>query len=155
MGVPTTKIGAFGCILSIFASSGCTFYGGVSSADKTEQKTTPVFESAIFSQEEANADFQPWGVFHSYFQGRSIGAENILMGTASIKPGQEIHPPHAHFEEEFLMIIEGNGEWSLNGETMPAKEGDVLYAKPWDEHGVTNTGETTMIFVVWKWGEEK
>ncbi|MGH7455310.1 MAG: cupin domain-containing protein [bacterium] len=71
-----------------------------------------------------------------------------------IKPGQEIHPPHQHAEEEFLMIIEGQGTWHLNGKTFAAHKGDVLYAAPWDMHGIKNTGKTSLSFVVWKWNNK-
>lgn len=27
----------------------------------------------------------------------------------------------------------------------------MLYAAPWDVHGITNTGTTPLTFVVWKW----
>jgi quercetin dioxygenase-like cupin family protein len=70
---------------------------------------------------------------------------------AVIKPGVEIHPPHEHSDEEFLLVTQGSGEWSVDGEVFKANTGDMLYAAPWDEHGVKNTGDIDLVFVVFKW----
>jgi hypothetical protein len=42
----------------------------------------------------------------------------------------------------------------LNGKDVPAKKGDVVYAAPWDFHGLTNTGSTPLTFFVVKWGSK-
>ena len=63
----------------------------------------------------------------------------MLSGYVDLKPGQEPHPPHAHVDEEFLYLVEGSGTWFLNGKTIPAKTGDVLYTAPNDLHGIKNT----------------
>jgi len=68
-----------------------------------------------------------------------------------IDSGREIHPPHRHAEEEFLMVVEGEGTWHLLGEGRPATAGDLLYPAPWDVHDITNTGDGPLRFVVWKW----
>lgn len=49
------------------------------------------------------------------------------------------------------MVVEGEGTWHLLGEERPAKAGDLLYTAPWDVHGITNTGDVPLRFVVWKW----
>ncbi|MGB5371152.1 MAG: cupin domain-containing protein [Flavobacteriaceae bacterium] len=56
------------------------------------------------------------------------------------------------------MLTKGNGVWSLNGESIVAKTGDLLYVKPWEMHGLTNTGKDTLNFFVIRWngkGREK
>lgn len=110
-----------------------------------------VFSTHVISEKDAIREDADWGVFRKYFEGSTVGTKNVLSGTAEIKPGMEIHPPHTHEEEEYLMIMEGEGSWTINGETFPAKAGDILYAKPWDSHGIENTGDTTLKFVFWKW----
>lgn len=104
---------------------------------------------------DAAADQADWGTFYAYYTGESYGVDEGLFGVAEIKPGQEIHPPHQHPDEEYLMVLEGNGEWYYEvegvGTTMPARAGDVLYSAPWDMHGIKNTGTETLRFVVFKW----
>lgn len=110
--------------------------------------------SAILSQQQAKRQDFDWGTLYTYYEGESYGTKDALAAVAVIKPGQEIHPPHEHAEEEYLMVLEGEGTWSLNGKTQPARAGDMQYAAPWDVHGVSNTGDTPLAFVVWKWNNK-
>jgi mannose-6-phosphate isomerase-like protein (cupin superfamily) len=110
--------------------------------------------SAIVSQQEARREDFEWGTLYTYYQGESHGTTEGLAAVAAIKPGQEIHPPHQHAEEEYLMVLEGGGMWSLNGRERPAKQGDMQYAAPWDVHGIRNTGSVPLRFVVWKWNSK-
>jgi len=107
--------------------------------------------SAIVSQREAQRQDFDWGTLYTYYQGESFGTKDGLAAVAVIKPGREIHPPHQHAEEEYLMVVEGRGTWHLNGRERPAQPGDMQYAAPWDVHGVRNTGSVPLRFVVWKW----
>ena len=112
---------------------------------------SPALDSAIWSQSDADRDDADWGTFFAYHAGETFGTVDALAGVAVIQPGEEIHPPHEHAEEEFLMVLEGSGTWHLLGEERPAVAGDLLYAAPWDVHGITNTGDVPLRFVVWKW----
>lgn len=107
--------------------------------------------SKVLSQTDVAPAVEPWGEFYPYFTEDTPATRNHLTGVAVIRPGQEIHPPHRHSEEEVLMVLEGEGTWSLLGEDFPAKAGDILYAKPWDIHGIRNTGASDLRFVVVKY----
>jgi mannose-6-phosphate isomerase-like protein (cupin superfamily) len=107
--------------------------------------------SAIRGQAEARRAVSDWGTLYTYFEGESYGTRDGLAAVAVIKPGREIHPPHEHAEEEYLMVLEGQGTWHLNGRERPARAGDLQYAAPWDVHGIRNTGRVPLRFVVWKW----
>ena len=110
-------------------------------------------DSAVISEADAKRLDEAWGKIFIYTDEgttTTYGTKNSLSAMAEILPGQEIHPPHQHTAEEFMYIIEGNGTWSLNGKTSPAKAGDMLYAKPWDMHGITNTGNSPLRFFVVK-----
>ncbi len=52
------------------------------------------------------------------------------------------------------MVTEGTGTWHLNGTEFKAVAGDMLYAAPWEIHGIKNTGDTPLVFVVWKWNNK-
>lgn len=106
--------------------------------------------TSVVTQADAAAEPADWGTFYTYYTGESYGSSDLLVGVAVIDAGEEIHPPHRHAEEEYLMVTEGEGTWSVNGEEFPAHAGDVMYAAPWDVHGITNTGDTPLTFVVWK-----
>lgn len=110
--------------------------------------------SEVVRLADAGADQQDWGVFYPHFTGETPATRDMLTGVADIKPGQLIHPPHRHAEEEFLMVISGEGTWSLKGKEFPAAAGDILYAAPWDIHGIENTGAETLRFVVFKYNPQ-
>lgn len=110
--------------------------------------------SAILARDAAQRQDFEWGSLYTYFEGESYGTQDGLAAVAVIEPGQEIHPPHLHAEEEYLMVVEGSGTWHLNGEDRPAHAGDMLYAAPWDVHGIKNTGTEPLTFVVWKWNNK-
>ena len=115
---------------------------------------TDVQPSAIVAEKDALREDFNWGSLYSYYRTETFGTKDVLAAVAVIKPGREIHPPHQHAEEEYLMVVAGNGTWSLNGKERPAKTGDMQYAAPWDLHGIKNTGRTPLRFVVWKWNSK-
>jgi mannose-6-phosphate isomerase-like protein (cupin superfamily) len=112
---------------------------------------TPPIETAVVSATAATVERFDWGELITYFAGDSYAATESLSAVAVIKPGREIHPPHVHSEEEYLLVLEGEGTWTLQGRGFPATAGDMLYAAPWDEHGIRNTGDVPLKFVVFKW----
>ena len=111
-------------------------------------------ESQIYTRDAVDHQANEWGdlIVYTPENGTSTyGTKNTLTAVAEIKPGQQIHPPHQHSGEEFIYILEGNGVWSMEGKELPLKQGDMMYAEPWDWHGLTNTGSTTLKFFVMKW----
>ena len=109
------------------------------------------FKTQVIPQAKAAIDEGEGWIFYSYHNDETFGTSQSLAGMAVIKPGVEIHPPHEHSDEEFLLVTQGSGEWSVEGEVFKANTGDMLYAAPWDEHGVKNTGDIDLVFVVFKW----
>jgi quercetin dioxygenase-like cupin family protein len=90
-----------------------------------QQRRAAEQASAIRSIQEAQRQDFDWGTLYTYFQNESYGTRDGLAAVAVIKPGREIHPPHQHPEEEYLMVVEGEGTWHLNGSEKPAKPGDM------------------------------
>src|SRR5262249_62047087 len=80
-----------------------------------------------------------WGEWLRYFRGDTHGTKDMVVLAVTLKPGQAPHPPHRHAEEEFMIIAEGRGTWTLDGKEDAAKKGDVVYAAPWSMHGLKNT----------------
>lgn len=107
--------------------------------------------SAIISQDQSVADIADWGTFNAYFTDDTHVLKPVLVGVAKIKAGEKIHHLHRHADEEYLMVTEGRGTWSLNGETREAKKGDILFARAWDYHGITAAPDSPLEFVVFKY----
>lgn len=107
--------------------------------------------SAILSEAQVSEDKADWGSFFPYFTEDTHLLKPVLVGVAKIEAGQQIHPPHRHADEEYLMVTQGRGTWYLNGETREAKEGDILFARAWDYHGVKAADDSPLEFVVFKY----
>ena len=108
-------------------------------------------QSVILSQSDVAGDGGDWGTFFPYFAEDTHVLKPVLVGVAKIEPGQEIHPAHRHADEEYLMVTKGRGTWYLNGVETEAKEGDILFARAWDYHGVRAAADSPLEFVVFKY----
>lgn len=111
-----------------------------------------VMQTNVISVEKAKTQTFDWGTLITYYQGDTETTVDALSAIAIINPGMEIHPPHKHAEEEYLLVLEGSGVWTVKNKDIAANAGDMLYAKPWDLHGIKNTGNKPLKFAVFKWG---
>jgi quercetin dioxygenase-like cupin family protein len=110
-------------------------------------KPTPL-KSQILGWEAARSHVADWGEMRTYFTGETPATKDVLVAGAVVEPGKAVHRAHRHPQEEYLILVQGSGTWSLDGKESPAKKGDVLYAAPWAYHGLVNTGEEPLIFAV-------
>ena len=108
-------------------------------------------ESQIIAQADVAAEQADWGTFFPYFTADTHALSPVLVGVAEIKAGEQIHPPHRHADEEYMMITRGQGIWTLNGQDSPAQQGDVLFARSWDYHGIKAANGSPLEFVVFKY----
>lgn len=125
------------------------FLGSVSSAQGSSELHG--LSSNIAKLKDASVSNYDGAKFYLHMLGSTHGTVKSLAGYAEIEPGNEVHPAHKHQDEEFLMIIGGEGTWNLNGVVSPANTGDMLYTAPCDLHGIFNSGTVPLKFVVWRW----
>jgi len=107
-----------------------------------------LLKSGVVSFEDAPGHQADWGEMRRYFTGETAGTKDVLTAVAIVQPGKAVHRAHRHAQEEYLILVEGAGTWSLDGKESPAKRGDILYTEPWVYHGLTNTSSEPLIFVV-------
>lgn len=117
-------------------------------AAQTADPSPKPLKSGIVSFDDAKSHQADWGEMRRYFSGETSGTKDVLTAVAIVKPGKAVHRAHRHAQEEYLVLAEGSGTWSLDGKEFPAKRGDILYTEPWVYHGLTNTGTDQLIFVV-------
>ena len=118
-------------------------------SDAADPKPKPsLLKSEIVRFDEAEPLHADWGELRFYFRGETLSTKNVLTAVATVKPGQAVHPSHRHAEEEYLVVASGTGVWSLAGKETPAKPGDILYVEPWVYHGLVNTGDEPLVFMV-------
>ncbi|MFT6970060.1 MAG: mannose-6-phosphate isomerase-like protein (cupin superfamily) [Roseivirga sp.] len=136
-------------ILGLCMAGSLGFYLGMDYA-KPDLKS---IDTQVFTTAKAAKTVDVWGRMGVFTSDETITFGTSLMFTAVIDvlPWQEVHPPHRHLEEELLFITRGSGVWSINGKEQVANAQDLLYAQPWDTHGLLNTGSDTLTFFVAKW----
>jgi quercetin dioxygenase-like cupin family protein len=104
--------------------------------------------------EEAVPTRGEWGEWHRFFRSDTHGTKDMIVLAVTLKPGQAPHPPHRHAEEEFMILADGSGTWTLNGKEVAAKKGDVVYAAPWTMHGLKNSGDSPLTYYMVKWNNK-
>ncbi len=107
-----------------------------------------LLKSGVVTWNTAALHEADWGQMRTYFRGQTPGTKDVLTAVALVEPGKALHRSHRHSHEEYLIIAAGSGTWSLAGKEFPAQRGDILYVEPWVYHGLTNTGQEPLIFIV-------
>ena len=117
-----------------------------------EGRQQTALDSRIYSISDARNSKGEWGEINIYTEDatQTVGTESMLTASLTFLPGKQLQPPHQHADEEFQYVIEGEGTWSLNGKEQPLKDGDLMYTKPWDWHGIRNSGDKPLRFFVFK-----
>jgi mannose-6-phosphate isomerase-like protein (cupin superfamily) len=93
----------------------------------------------------------PFGVQHIYYQGSTDMLQIFESGSLSLKSGMEPHPPHRHPEEEIMVVTEGSGDISVEGEITKVGPGSMMFTGGNRLHGIKNTGKTPLLFYYVKW----
>ena len=81
--------------------------------------------------------------------GDQTGMSRVLTNLVRLPPGKESFITHAHaVEEEFIFILEGTGQVTLDGAAHQVGPGDFI-GFPIDGvvHGFTNTGTTDLLYI--------
>ena len=66
--------------------------------------------------------------------------ETMFAGLNCFEPGQE-HAPHAHAgQDKLYILLEGEGEVQVGGETRSVSAGDAAFAPSGVVHSLRNTG---------------
>ena len=86
--------------------------------------------SSCVAWDKAEHKKTDWGELRISHTGEVYGGKDVLSAHVTLNPGQWPHPEHQHAEEEFCVLVEGEGVWILNGKEIPAKKGDVFYVAP-------------------------
>jgi len=72
----------------------------------------------------------------------------LLVGLNAFEPGQA-HALHAHEGmDKVYQVLEGEGQFLLDGRELPMRAGDLLAAPPGVPHGVRNTGSDRLLVLV-------
>lgn len=92
---------------------------------------------------ETKVGYQYWFADKSFANGKTLKL-------SVVGPHQATHAPHKHAEDEFFFILEGTAEFYLDGETRTAGPMTSFYCPSWQMHGIKNTGDTELKYLVVK-----
>jgi mannose-6-phosphate isomerase-like protein (cupin superfamily) len=93
--------------------------------------------------EKTKVGYQYWFVDPNFAAGKTLKMSVVA-------PHSGLHTPHAHLEDEFYFILEGNAEVYLKGEWMPIGPYTSFYCPTNVEHGIRNAGDTELKYLVIK-----
>ncbi len=105
----------------------------------------------VLGSEKAQKLEHPFGVQHIYYQGLTDMLQVFEAGSLDLKSGMSPHPPHKHPEEEIMIVTEGSGEISVEGEITKVGPGSMMFTGANRLHGIVNTGKTPLMFYYFKW----
>ncbi|WP_406700979.1 cupin domain-containing protein [Singulisphaera sp. Ch08] len=97
---------------------------------------------------------KPVGQVGVYLEGDTPKSSKFVTGRFVLDPGQTPHAPHAHVEEEVMVIESGQGEIFCDGKTTKVGPGSVMFTTPNDSHGIINTGKSPLVFYFIKWASK-
>ncbi|MFH1489022.1 MAG: dimethylsulfonioproprionate lyase family protein [Pseudomonadota bacterium] len=72
---------------------------------------------------------------YSTAYGPTISGEKMEIGLLSFPPGTEAKP-HAHPNEQFMIVLKGRGLWNVGGEEKILGPGEVVFNPPNVEHSI-------------------
>jgi mannose-6-phosphate isomerase-like protein (cupin superfamily) len=102
-----------------------------------------VTEFSMDKAEKTKAGYQFWFADRDFIDGRTLKM-------SAVAPHSATHPPHKHVEDEFFFVLEGTAEFYLDGKTKAAGPYTSFYCPPDVEHGIRNTGDTELKYLVIK-----
>jgi len=70
---------------------------------------------------------------------RPVLGENTLTNFVRFEPHTEA-PVHVHEEEQIVIVLEGEFEFSIDGDVRTMRPGDVAVIPPWVPHGARTLG---------------
>lgn len=100
---------------------------------------------------------EPWKAVHA-IKGATPVHDNITCHASSLAPGYSPHPPHAHIEEELLIMLSGAAEiiipaneLGFESRTERLRPGDFVYYPAFQRHTIRNVGPGPATYTMFKW----
>ncbi len=95
---------------------------------------------------------------HFLFNGVTETLGHLTCHASVLEPGACPHPPHAHLEEEILIVLDGEAEIVLAGSPDDPsarldrlKAGGLVYHPAFQHHTIRNMGKAPVTYLMLKW----
>jgi mannose-6-phosphate isomerase-like protein (cupin superfamily) len=84
---------------------------------------------------------------HFLMDAGDLGARNLSVTWVDVPPGSE-QRLHSHEDsEQVYVIVRGRGRMHVAGDEEDVGEGDLVFIPPATDHGITNDGSETLVYV--------
>ena len=104
--------------------------------------------------EDASKGWRP----HRIFRGRTPILEFLNCHMSILSPGHSPHPPHAHDEEELLIVLDGEADLIISNSTEiegarveRTRLGAFVYYPSHQHHTIRNSGQSPVTYLMFKW----
>jgi oxalate decarboxylase/phosphoglucose isomerase-like protein (cupin superfamily) len=95
---------------------------------------------------------------HHVFRGATPILDFLGCHASILSAGKSPHPPHAHAEEELLIVLDGESDLiisdsaELEGARVErVREGDFVYYAPYQHHTIRNPRDAPVTYLMFKW----
>ncbi len=107
------------------------------------------FDQLVIKRSSGGAITRP--VLH----GKLPTGEVVEIHETTLLPGQMPHPAHKHLHTEFMLIREGNVQFTANGNPQELGPGGIAYAASEEMHGLKNVSSAPANYFVIAIGIER
>lgn len=104
--------------------------------------------------EAAESGWQPY----PQFKATTRSLSSIHCHYSVLSPGFSPHPPHAHSEEELLIVLDGSAEILMATDpddkspvVKPLSVGQFSYYEAWKHHTIRNVSDRPVTYLMFKW----
>lgn len=90
-----------------------------------------------------------------YLFDADLNEKDLRIHISEVGPGERSHPPHRHGGFEAFYILEGEGTVEIDGERYPIAANETAVFDPQKLHGLVNTGDVRMRYMVIRAGQDE
>ncbi len=92
--------------------------------------------------------------FRPIADGITAAGTRVEVHETQLQPGAEPHPPHRHKHEEFLLMVNGEVEVTIDGQSTVLTAGSAGFWKSNSLHHARNVGQDVAQYFVVSVGED-
>ncbi len=119
-----------------------------------ERIVTEVQASILPLEGDAEKGWRP----HHLFNGLTAVHDDFRCHASVLAPGKMPHPPHAHIEEEILIVLDGQAELLIGdgpdveqAAVHPVMPGNFVFYPAYQHHTLRNAGSGSLTYLMFKW----
>jgi (S)-ureidoglycine aminohydrolase len=105
-------------------------------------------KSVVYQWRDFEVEKEPGRERRQIIKGSTLDFAQFAIHATTLEPGKAPHRPHAHGDEELIIVKDGKLKVSINGQSKVLGAGSVAVAMPGEQHGFENAGETQVTYYI-------